>query len=252
MERDKLDKNIKRKLERREVSPKETTWNRLEMLLDEDDKKVGNYTFLKYAVAASVVLFLGLFFFMNQENDTVLPQIIVDVPIENTKIIELKQDSFSTKKADRLKLDNKESQLLKSEQVVAHQAVKKIKVIKVKAKNNNKTVRSVGDNTVVVASVSFDENQEKTAVISGYLGKKKTAENKQLNTEVDDLLAIAFSEYKQEQSKTVVVDKNLDANANALLANVEQELDVSFKAKMFKKLKNGLKNTRTAVINRNQ
>ena len=51
---------------------------------------------------------------------------------------------------------------------------------------------------------------------------------------------------RAKEQSTYVVDEK------ALLASVEQEMDISFKEKIFKKIKAGFQKTKTVVVKRNQ
>jgi len=246
MEHNKLDYSIKKKLEQRIISPKENTWNRLEMLLEEDEKQIKKTGYLKYVVAASVIFMLGFFFFINQGTEVVLPQKLVDTPVEHKSSNELVLDAAQIKIKDTFKKHLGKNEPIKSNQMLVEKTIKIEKVNLVQVQKVNKKVNLIQDKRVVNLGLLNKKEEEVTAV-SGYLGN-----NKQLNDEVDALLAVAFTNNKLEQPKKGIIDKNLEPSANALLTSVEQELDLSFKNKIFGKLKKGLKNTRTAVINRNK
>ena len=68
--------------------------------------------------------------------------------------------------------------------------------------------------------------------------------------EVDVLLAEAASELSRERNLKSYTSTNT-INANALLAEVEDEIYQSFKAKVFEVLKEGYLKAKTAVANRN-
>ena len=259
MEHDKLDKNIKRKLEKREVAPKETTWNRLETLLEEDEKKTRTPMFFKYAVAASVVLFLGMFWVLKiwEKPVTPTPQIVRGPKVEANenedgktinKTIEIKTNAIAnTNKTVTATLDNIVAAQKRPVQVVATKQTRAIKPSNTLATLNTSIAKN---NTGLL-------NETKATIVKGNsfeqekLSKRGTVNTNSTN-EVDALLADAMAANQKEQSNTLVLDKNLEANANALLENVEQELDESFKEKIFKKIKNGLRNTGTAINNRNK
>ncbi len=234
MEHNKLDYNIKKKLEQRIISPKENTWNRLEMLLEEDEKQIKKTGYLKYVVAASVIFMLGFFFFINQGTEVVLPQKLVDTPVEHKSSNELVLDAAQTKIKDTFKKHLGKNEPIKSNQMLVEKTIKIEKV------------NLIQDKRVVNLGL-LNKKEEEVIAVSGYLGN-----NKQLNDEVDALLAVAFTNNKLEQPQKEIIDASLATSANALLTSVEQELDLSFKNKIFGKLKKGLKNTRTAVINRNK
>jgi hypothetical protein len=69
--------------------------------------------------------------------------------------------------------------------------------------------------------------------------------------EVDALLAQAASEISRERDRSQFYNSNNEISANALLAEVEDEIYQSFKAKVFEVLKEGYLKAKTAVANRN-
>ncbi len=245
MEPNKIDNIVKQKLEKRSVLPKENTWNRLEMLLDEEEQETKKGGYIKYAIAASVILFLGIFFFMNQNAKDEQPQIIVDAPIIKEDAPTVISTSSNEKTPKDTLAEQEEKIVVKPEKAVAtirssnrKHVYKKKQLLVV-----NENPKGVNNNvTGSFKEVSIEKN---TLAVKVSIVKNKTLDN-----EVDSLLALAENELVQ--SKQIKKYKNIDANANALLINVEQELDLTFKDKMFKKLKNGLQKTRTAVNNRNK
>jgi len=244
MKHNKLDKIIKKKLEFQKVSPKETTWNRLEMLLDEDEKKTSKRIYITYAVAASVMLLLGVFFMFNYNKQEAPSQKMVTVPEVVIPKVE-KINKRSLQKQIKTEIDIK---IAKEELVVENSNVPINKVSKRKLKKHMK--RSI-ENTEITEN---KESHKKVLVVNTELEEElKLLKNKQLNNEVDSLLSNALVVQNagifQPQQES---NKNLEANANALLSSVEQELDVSFKEKIFKKIKKGLINTGTAINNRNK
>ena len=71
--------------------------------------------------------------------------------------------------------------------------------------------------------------------------------NQVTDVEVDSLLRAAQFDILKEK----VFQDNGKVDAMALLVEVEDEIDQSFREKIFKKLKDGLFKARTAIANRN-
>ena len=67
------------------------------------------------------------------------------------------------------------------------------------------------------------------------------------DAEVDSLLRVAQFDILKEK----VFQDNGKVDAMALLIEVEDEIDQSFRDRIFKKLKDGLFKARTAIANRN-
>lgn len=80
---------------------------------------------------------------------------------------------------------------------------------------------------------------------------RQLLKNKEISEdEVDALLAQAASEISRGR-KSQFYSSNYEISANALLAEVEDEIYQSFKAKVFEVLKEGYLKAKTAVANRN-
>ena len=69
-----LDKNIKNKLNAREIQPSANSWDRLDAMLTLEEKQKKK-AFPFYYVAASVLFALGLtFWFTNQSSEIIIPE----------------------------------------------------------------------------------------------------------------------------------------------------------------------------------
>ena len=127
-----LDKNIKNKLNTREIQPSANSWDRLDAMLSLEEKPKKK-AFPFYYVAASVLFALGLtFWFTNQSTEVIIPQnkgiVITDDntssqsdTIENSKqeiivkgemntvVLVQQEDNLADKNAPKLLLNKKKS-----------------------------------------------------------------------------------------------------------------------------------------------
>ena len=104
-----LDKNIKNKLNAREIQPSANSWDRLDAMLSLEEKPKKK-AFLFYYIAASVLFALGLtFWFTNQSTEVIIPQnngivITNENPSSKTNKIENSTQDIIKKEEDNNKL----------------------------------------------------------------------------------------------------------------------------------------------------
>ena len=109
------------------------------------------------------------------------------------------------------------------------------------------------EEAVVLETISLEPPVSKEKLIQSKLEEiiAAAAKNDEISEdEVDILLAEAASEISRERNLNIYASGN-EINANALLAEVEDEIYQSFRAKVFEVLKEGYLKAKTAVANRN-
>ena len=255
------DNNIKTKLEKRRIQPSSNSWDRLEMMLDEKEVASSKNGFLNYAIAASVLLLLSVPFLMNSNfsgtdiTPTVVDEKVLHDTFEDKKEV-LKTKDIETSIVESTENKTLEKGLLKKESSVKENKYERensannsrinISVFAANIKHSNKTVLTTQKNDKVVVSSSFTPENINTneAVV-----EKLTKES--LELEVDALLASALKGLSKKPTEIIQKDMSVTVDSDALLADVEEELDLSFKAKVFNKLKNGFQKTQAAVVKRN-
>lgn len=242
MGHDNIDKQIKKKLEGRLLEPSDNAWDKLDSLLEKEEDKTKSKTPF-YWIAASIMLLLGVFFIFQRgdsENDMLVEPVIVEV--ENNNNVE----DYNLEK-DYLK-----SNTLK--EVLKEQAIDQTASVVVKQSQNTKKVKRLIKEKKEELPTAYEINEldlktEGALLVSNMEEEKKFKEdNYNIDFEIDSLLAAATTGLDSE-SKSAKVETVIDADA--LLADVEEELDMSFKEKVFKKIKLGFKKTKTTVAKRN-
>lgn len=239
MGHDNINKEIKKKLEERLLEPSSMAWDKLNSKLDAVEKKEKK-SFPFYWVAACMVIFFGMFWFFKTQNQETL--------IEPSQEI-VKQDIKSMN--NQLKEFNKEKVLIESvvyEKQVPQLVSNQKKLIVKPLGNNIKNEKFIEESneSSIVQNIITDPIKEEQEVLVASNDK----DNK-LNFEVDSLLSDAMASLENNDAKKVKSQKGYQVDADALLADVEEELDLSFKEKVFKKIKQGFKKTKTAVAKRN-
>ncbi|WP_318309701.1 hypothetical protein [Flagellimonas crocea] len=238
---DKLEKHIKEKLEERTIAPSKGAWDRIASQIKEPAPRKRN-TWFTYAVAASVmgIVLVSLFFFTNGDAEAERLQVVetevkkeaevkseeeVDkelAPVIETEVAEIEVESLEPK-------DTEAFQQPTSNVVVAEQEAKEPLQDEIKINSDKLIAQKVEE---VVAQVEMMENTQQDVT----------------DAEVDSLLRAA--------QRQILTDKLFadggSVDAMSLLAEVEDELDESFRDQIFDALKTGYLKLRTAVADRNQ
>jgi len=265
----KFDDNIKDKLEKRTLQPSNDAWDTLSNRLNTNDKKNSKSLFFYIGIAASIVgvLFVTTQFFNTSEDNTITPQ-IVNTEIDNeNEVLNTSRDSESIttaseanqiqKQEDAEVLNNQLSSTIKNEPNIANVSEEKNAIIKTKkaiindfkpkesiaivdAKTNNE-VQAVAINKLTLEEVKVMDvvNQIKALDMDG------TAVT---NQEIEALLKQAEKDILKQR---IYNETTRTVDADALLQDVEMDLDQSFRTKVFEALKSRYKTVKTAVAERN-
>lgn len=232
MEPEKFEEHIKDQFRKREIKPSEGSWAKLESRLNESEKPAGSkFPWIAGVAAVAVVFFiLGTLYNSPVKTtpevvETNAPEVIKkDIPVvPASEILEIKEETPAV-------VEN-----IKSEAVPLKEAQKP-----------QKPVRLPAEKTAPKAEIRIAEN-------SVELPEEKTAEeifqaNREysIESEVDALLLAANAEIENDPDYDVQT-----VSANALLNEVEHELEMNFRQKVFEVLKDGFSKAKTAVANRN-
>lgn len=215
MEQNKFDKLVKETLEQRLLTPSETAWEKLDVRLG--GKATKKRYHIIYTIAASMVLFITVSQLTNRSSP-------VDTSIKTVKVFN--QDVIEVKKESKQILDIKKSPLPE----VA-------KIIPVKQNRIETPIKNLQETVVVQQLIEVEKNN----------GQSLKVINETLSIEVDNLLLMASQKIKDQ----AIIEKQLSLEAEALLADVEGEMEASFKSSVFEKIIKGFEKTKTTVVNRN-
>ena len=242
---DKLEKHIKEKLEERTIAPSKGAWDKIASKVKEPAPQRRN-TWFPYAIAASVVgiVLVSVFYFTKGDPEVEQVQMVetentidketqikpedkvveTSVKQNQTEVAETKSESFVADKTQELS-----PELPISNTEVAAQEVKEPLQDDIKINSDVLIAQKVEE---VVAQVQLMENAKQDVT----------------DAEVDSLLRAA--------QRQILTDKLFadggSVDAMSLLAEVEDELDESFRDQIFDALKSGYLKLRTAVADRNQ
>lgn len=245
----KFEEDLKEKLEGREIKPPIHAWDRISKELDAPKTK--RKSFWGYGIAASLIglLLISIWFFNTDSKDT--PEIS---NIENKEEVkkEKKEPLFETANEAHVNVDETERPVLEGKE----NSPKKVR-------KQHRDIENIQPKTpTVIANVEVRKEQKNKT--DDPIFEDKLIE-KQLNTvletvalleanntnvsnaEVDSLLRNAQREILKEKA----LEAGISVDAMALLYEVEDELDKTFRDKVLEKLKDGYQKVRTAVADRN-
>jgi len=226
MEPNKIDNQIRQKLNGRAIQPTAQAWDRLDAMLAHSEakkvKKNQNWIF----VAASIVLLSGLGYFLFNANDTT--EINNSVPVVTTSNEEI--DTIETNKTNEISVKKEQPVLVQNE---IHDS-----------KKQSKFIKTVGTNELIKEKNIIEENP--TLILQ----QPSTITYKYVSPE--NLLAEAQTAAKSTPSdKKTIVKPRIKVDAASLLTSVEKELDDTHKESTLDKLSKKIQDAKSALVNRN-
>lgn len=255
----KFENDLKNKLEQRKLQPSPDAWKNLQERLDANQNKNNNKGYWWFAIAASFVgiLIISSMFFNKNQNDTIEP-IVVDteqqtpkanekfvLPIKKeTRVVDESPKTVKDKSVNKTPLTKKMSESksqLQQKQKVLIKGETKVVVAQTETKINTKETA-----VKPVEKLSFEDIkiQEVVAQVEALKKANNTVSDAEINALLDQAQKeIALHKLYNETTKKI--------DANALLEDVEADLEQSFRERAFKAIKSGYKYVKTAVAERN-
>ncbi|WP_396144194.1 hypothetical protein [Flavobacterium sp.] len=246
MAQNKLETQIKEKLNSREIQPSEMSWDRLDAMLSvAEEKKTKRFPFLSFqfiGIAASILVFLsvGLFFINQKEEVSGTDNQIVTKEVENNKE---QKDSIITKQNFTNEIANQQE-----EQVAVINNKPQI-INKKSSESFNQNNQKTGVNPIINKEKEIE--YQATEIIAQkdmprIISQEKIEIPKKVAVNVDDLLASVEKTSKKEANAKVKV------NANSLLSQVDGELEQTFRQKVINRIGKNYQEVKVALANRNQ
>jgi hypothetical protein len=227
MEQNKLEKEFRKKLNQREITPTENSWDKLDTMLTVAEEKKPKRSYSWIYMAASIIgfAFLGTFF-LNQSNQ--------NTTIESNEVVIENNQKAEPIQKDILKVPS----ISKSESTVVISEVKKVK------ENARDT------NAIVKNQVVQDSSSDNLIPIVEKIETKKEivplASSKTSDVTVDKMLAEV-----QTISKEGNLKSKIKVNPNTLLTQIDGELELSFREKVINKVNKNYQIVKVALANRN-
>ncbi|VAW10510.1 hypothetical protein MNBD_BACTEROID03-1733 [hydrothermal vent metagenome] len=241
----KFENHIKEKLGEREIQPSAKAWGKLADQLNNTSQRSENKGYYRYAIAAG---FIGLLFisvrYFNTSNSSTTPNTqVVDTSKEkieeqdNSEVLKEKFTEVEVAETVNIELIRKDEETASQERF--SDSKKQISLIE--------SVDPLPDTIHVGSEVTSEIIDIKILEV---VAQVDALENNNINltdAEVDSLLRQAQREILAQK----VFREDHAVDAVALLTGVEDELDRSFRDKIFESLKTGFIKVRTAVADRN-
>jgi hypothetical protein len=225
MESNKIDNQIREKLNAREIQPTAQAWDRLSEMLTVSEEKKPKKGYGWFFVAASLILFFGLGFFLFSSSE--MQEINNSIPIVTT--INEVMDSTEANKINQISVEKEQSVLVQNE--VNFSKTQKNK----KSKETNELIKPENDleEKITPNSQLQTPNSYKYVSPENLLAEVETGEK------------VITSDKKIRPKAKMKVD------ANSLLTNVEKELDENHRETTLDKLNRKFKDAKSALANRN-
>ncbi|WP_040281199.1 hypothetical protein [Psychroserpens damuponensis] len=272
----KFEENIKEKLEKRTIQPSIDAWDTLSADLNTHNKRNKKSLIFYIGIAASVigVLFVTSVLFNASENQLGEPTIVETntKEIQNNVALEATQNSTVEKEVvaniseEKNTQENNKKDIKSSIKNEPKLATASKQSIHKKVKHNNQPLIEepltiVKDTKHAVAALnSVNTQKEKSSAsaltfeevkVDEVINQIKTLELKNgtvTDAEIENLLKQAERDILRDR---IYNETTRTVDADALLQDVEDDLEQSFRTRVFEGLKSGFESVKTAVAERN-
>jgi len=231
MAQNKLENQIREKLNSREIQPSAQAWDRLDAMLTVGEEKKTKRSFFSFkyiGIAASVLVFvtLGLFYF-NQKNTTIESQnTVVETERKETPNSNIQTPNLESRQIEEVAVSVKKEDY--SQQTT----------------DNRQPITNNNEVSII------NQNQEEAIVNQEIVSPKQEEKiiKKTSMVDVDELLASVEKDRKKE---TKVSKSSINIDAKSLLSEVDTELDMTFRQRVLNTVNKNYKSVKEAVVNRN-
>lgn len=226
MEPNKLDNQIREKLNAREIQPSAQAWDRLDAMLTVSEEKKSKKGYGLFFVAASIILFFGLGFFLFNSNETIEIDNSVPVVTTSNKAI----DSVETNKINEISIENVKPVLVQNEENISKKEKRNIKSVEInkKMKEENVLEEKITPHSHHPSPITYKYISPENLLVEVQTGEKViTSENK------------------------FISKPKMKIDPNSLLTTVEKELDETHKETTLEKLSRKFQDAKSALANRN-
>ena len=276
----KFEENIREKLQERELQPSKEAWNKLSDTLEKEPQKKKNRRLLMAVAAGFVGVLLVVSFLLDSKNNTNIDQIVVEDNItpqveekitidsnneesivENTtgsmaEVETKREENFSEneniRKNNRTEIvvntQNDMNTLIEKDGTYHEEIQTPVEdeVIHDSVAFNTKDEKTVEEEPVKTKNDLFIDNKVKEVITAIEQIKK----DKNMIT-ADDIDALLNKAQRDISDNRILNSNDRKVDATALLIDVENELERSFRDRVFEALGNGFNKIRTAVVERN-
>ena len=256
----KFDDHIREQLQEREIQPSNLAWEKLNSELNKPQKT--SVKPLWYAIAASIVglIVVASLVFKNPVNTI----------IENDKIVETNNNTIKKEVQDKPIFKAENNELVTTTETQNKEENSSEIAVSLENQNtisNNKTqikkseiaftnseeriLDNLNQEPVVVSKedINTSENDFVDLKVAEVVAELAALEKSNKEVSEDEINALLEKAQLEIQSQRILVNNKVDATA--LLNTVEEELETSFRDKVFDALDEQFEKVRTAVVDRN-
>lgn len=257
----KFEDKLKDKLENRSLQPSEDAWNILASRLDQKEEKNNTTRFWWLGIAASIigVILITTQFYKTTEEVKDLP-VVVDTKTSIQSGSEVvKESNVNTSILTNSEVKNEIIEHVNTTEVVSvsntkaienqnHNKIEKRKEQPQELKNVFASEEKLTPERVVNSPVkTLTQEELKIIEVVDVIKQLQASESSVSNKEIDSLLKQAQREILKQR---IFDETTRTVNADALLQDVEVELEQSFRDKVFEALKSSYNSVKTAVAER--
>lgn len=250
MEQNKFEEHIKEQMQRREIQPSVNAWQKVSERL-EPEQEAKSSKFLWYAVAASFIgiMIVSIMFFQTDdkplENDIQIVDANVEETIDEQNKVSKEQTSGAVQNFEENKVSDVSNEIEVPEKDLIEKTIKLQNVDDETLVLNDDKVKKI--EVTELLEVTDNSIELKIKEVLAQVDSLELNNTALTNAEVDELLRNAQEEILRDK----LFKQNGSVDAMALLTEVEDELDQSFRDQIFESLKAGFLKVRTAVAERN-
>lgn len=232
MEPNKIEQQIKNKLEGRTIQPSVRSWDRLDAMLSVEEKPKKK-PFFWYYVAASLFFIFGMTYWLTNQNSTkVIPQNTI-VTTEGEDALESFEEENSIENKVEMNSNLIEDIKQNHNSVIVYN------------KFGKEAKRQIENKQITQKNEVFENN-----LVEPFANNPEPKTHKFVSPEK----LLASVENNQEDSSITNSNKTkstVKVDANSLLSSVESEINEEYRETTFDKLKRKFEQAKTAVANRN-
>ncbi len=248
----KQEEQMRDKLEKRSLQPSPESWATLSKRLDAEQKNKNKSLFWWFGIAASVVgiVFVTAMYFNNTSFENNTPT-IVDSNDDVIQKDEFKKEEVAVEDIKPVEHSPKETEQKSSANInrpkknqILNQIHQEEMAAQVQQSSSEISIDKVTE--IKTSELTFEE--QKVLDVVSVINSLKTNGKTVTDTEIDSLLKRA---QKEILSNRLYNETTRTVDANALLQDVEADLQQSFRSKVFEALQSGYESVKTAVAQRN-
>jgi lipopolysaccharide export LptBFGC system permease protein LptF len=238
MEPNNIEKQIKEKLNLREIQPSAQAWDKLDAMLSKAENKKQKSKYTWYYIAASIAgfMFIGLVLYYNQETTN---------PILNqhqNSVVEI--NTNKEKSSIKKQSVEKEASVKVEESLIKESTIESKNLKEAVAISKNRTLKS---DKYLENKQKVIEQSDNLVLEENKIQKEQISNNETIN-QTENIATI-----EADISQKVVKRKSrLKIDPQALLSQVDGELELTFREKAIKSITKNFNQAKEALAVRNQ